>query len=573
MTRRSTLVDMLAESAGALGDKPAFFYLRDGGARRDEITYAGLDRRARAIATMLHEEHVVGQPVLLLYPPGPDFIAAFFGCVYAGAIATPMFPPHPAQLNRSFPRLLSVVADATCRVALAPDEVVAAIHALAPQFPAIGALRWCSSTGTGDSTAPHHPAVSPSALAMLQYTSGSTSAPKGVMLTHGNLLSNMETIARAFGAGCDSRGVSWLPMYHDMGLIGSVLTTLHIGATTTLMSPLDFLKRPITWLRAISEARGTHSGGPNFGYELCVQKTTEEERASLDLSSWEVAFTGAERIRPDTLDRFVHAFGRFGFRRSSFYPCYGLAEATLIVTGGPRSTVPEVRCYDAHELEHRRAVEADEGAAAARSLVACGTALHDTAFEIVDPETMRACADGEIGEIWVFGPGIAQGYWNRSELSARVFGVTTDELGPRTFLRTGDLGFRHGGALFVTSRLKDLIIIRGKNHYPEEIEISVERSHPSVRPGCCAAFSIEQDGEEQLVIAVELARAAVSARPDVAQIRGAIRQAIAEVHELRARDIVLLKAGSLPKTSSGKIQRHVCKQSFIGGAWAHAQEE
>lgn len=562
-----TLVEMLRNAAQVRGDKVAFSYLRDGEVLDASITYGELDRQARAIATTLASRGATGERVLLLYPPGLDFVSAVFGCLYAGAVATPMFPPHPAQLSRAVPRLQVVVDDANCRFALAPASIVQLATALVEQFPGLGKLAWIAPGPVDDLAGTwREPAITGSSLAMLQYTSGSTAAPKGVMLAHDNLLANSAAIRAGFRGTESLIGVSWLPMYHDMGLIGAVLTTVYIGGTTILMSPLDFLKRPMRWLQAISSMRATHSGGPNFAFDLCVQRSTPEQRAAIDLSSWEVAFSGAERIRVETLDRFANAFEASGFRRSAFYPCYGLAEATLIVTGAEHGALPVVDRVDARALEDGRAVRDISGA---RALVGCGQALPGTGFAIVDPETCVPCDDGHVGEIWAYGPSIAMGYWNRREQTTSTFHACLRGDPARTFLRTGDLGYARNGELFVTSRLKDLIIIRGKNHYPEEIEISVEGSHPALRPGCSVAFSADREGEEQLVVAAELDRRAQQQtdRVKLATVRAAIRQAISERHDLRVHEIVLLRAGCVPKTSSGKVQRRASRECFLNGTF------
>ncbi|MGZ3461580.1 MAG: AMP-binding protein, partial [Archangium sp.] len=432
------------------------------------------------------------------------------------------------------------------------------------QAPDLKDLRWVATDEVPEG-AEHgwkRPEVAGDSLAFLQYTSGSTGTPKGVMLTHGNLLHNLAQIHRAFAASTDSVGVIWLPPYHDMGLIGGILEPLYGGLPVALMSPLDFLKRPLRWLEAISRFRGTHSGGPNFAFELCTRKISPEERERLDLSSWELAFCGAEPIRPETLERFVQAFGPCGFRREAFYPCYGLAEGTLIVSGVDKGKGPTLQAVRQEALSRNQVVPVEAGDPDARVLVGCGQTVADQEIRIVAPESMRECAPGQVGEIWVSGPSVAQGYWQRPEETARAFQArTADGHGP--FLRTGDLGFLRGTELFITGRLKDLLILRGRNHYPQDLELTAEQAHPALRPGCGAAFSVEVEGEERLVLVQEVDPRRQLAGVD--EVLGVVRQKLAEVHELQLHALVLIEPGSIPKTSSGKIQRQGTRAAWLAG--------
>ncbi|HEU4323402.1 MAG TPA: amino acid adenylation domain-containing protein [Roseiflexaceae bacterium] len=560
----ATLVDLLRTQAARQPDKPAYIFLQDGELDEVRMTYQELDRRAQAIAALLQQQGTAGERVLLLYPPGLDYIAAFFGCLYAGAVAVPAYPPNPARLDRTLPRLQAIVQDARPAVALTTAQIASIAGMLGAQVPEFGAVQWFATDTISDDQAAEWraPAAESDTLAFLQYTSGSTSTPKGVMLTHGNLLHNSEVIHQGFGTEADSRGVFWLPFYHDMGLIGGLLQPIYCGGTSMLLSPVDFLQRPLRWLQAISRFKATISGGPNFAYDLCSRKVTPEQLQQLDLSSWRVAFNGAEPIRAETLDRFVATFGPCGFRREAFYPCYGLAEATLLVTGVSPEAAPLVGDFDAAALERSRAVPA-AGDPRARSLVGSGQPRQTMA--IVQPDTLTECAPGQIGEVWVSSGSIAQGYWNRPEESQRSFGARlADRPGAGPFLRTGDLGFVHGGELFVAGRIKDLIIIRGRNHYPQDIELTVERSHPALRPGCGAAVSVEVAGEERLVVVQEVERQHRTV--DVEAVADAVRQAVAQAHELSVYAVVLLRHGSIPKTSSGKIQRHACKAGFLDGS-------
>ncbi|HEU4509394.1 MAG TPA: condensation domain-containing protein, partial [Pyrinomonadaceae bacterium] len=525
-----TLVELLRARAESQPDRNAYTFLLDGETDELSVTYRELDQRARAIAVHLQRAGAEGQPVLLLYPPGLEYIAAFFGCLYAGAVAVPVYPPTS---RRSLPRLVSIVKDARPHAVLATSQIISSLSN--------SELKTLQSIATDDlhRTLQHEwkdKDIAANSLAFIQYTSGSTSTPKGVVLTHDNLLHNQRMIQTAFEQSEQSIILGWLPLYHDMGLIGNVLQSMYCGAPCVLMSPLSFLQRPARWLEAISRYRATTSGGPNFAYDLCVRKVGPEQRAELDLSSWTVAFNGAEPIRQSTIERFVEAFGSCGFRREAFFPCYGLAEATLFVAGGLKSEPPVV---------------------AGARLVGSGRSWLDQEIVIVDPVSLCECPSGSIGEIWVAGANVAQGYWRRPEESEATFKAYISDTGKGPFLRTGDLGFIEEGELFVSGRLKDLIIIRGRNYYPHDIELTVEQSHASLRPGGGAAFSVDVDGEERLVIAHEVDR-----KHDE-DVIGAIRQAVSEEHELQVYAIVLLKPGSLPKTSSGKIQRYACKARFL----------
>ncbi len=551
------LVDLLRHLAAHKGDDLAFAYLVDGENEEISLTYAELDRQARGIAAWLQAHGLQGQRALLLYPPGLEFIAAFFGCLYAGVVAVPAYPP---RMNRSLGRIHAIAADCDARVALTTGAVLERVQPLLGASRDLLRVRWRATdqSHTGIEANWEYPDIGTGTLAFLQYTSGSTGRPKGVMLTHGNLVHNSGVIKYLFEQSQRTGGgVFWLPSYHDMGLIGGILQPMFVSCPNILMSPVAFLQRPIRWLKAISKYRATISGGPNFAYDLCVRKTTPEQRAELDLSKWALAFNGAEPVRAETIDRFCEAFEPCGFRREAFYPCYGLAEATLIVTGGYKDAAPVIRDYLADQLETGHAMS---GGGEGRRLVGSGENAVGQQLAIVDPETMRACAEGTIGEVWVKGASVAQGYWNRPEETGHVFRAQLADTGEGPFLRTGDLGFLDRGELFITGRLKDLIIIRGLNHYPHDIELTVEKAHGAVRPSCVAACTIEEDEVTRLIIVAEV-DAAARAQSDA--IIEAIRREVSREHELVADSIVLLKSGAIPKTSSGKIQRHACRAAFL----------
>ena len=553
------LVELLRHRATYQPDEIAFTFLVDGEDQQVHITNAELDRQARAIGGWLQSMGLEGERALLLYPPGLEFIAAFFGCLYAGVVAVPVYPPRK---NRSLQRIQAIAEDAQARVALTTQAVIRRVEPLIDETPHLKQLRWLATCHVPPQMEDRwqKPPISSETLAFLQYTSGSTGMPKGVMLNHGNLLHNSALIAYVFEHTRSGIGVFWLPSYHDMGLIGGILQPLFVGRPNILMSPLAFLQKPFRWLWAITRFRATTSGGPNFAYELCVDKIPPAQRAQLDLSSWQVAFNGAEPVRAETIERFTEAFAPYGFRREAFFPCYGLAEATLIVTGGYAKQPPVIRWFLADALERGRAIPAPEHAPGARPLVGCGQTLPDQRVLIVDPDSCRKLPEGHIGEIWVQGPSVAMGYWNRPEATAVTFGGYVRDTGEGPFLRTGDLGFFHQGELFVTGRIKDVIILRGRNIYPQDIELTVQHAHPWLRPDAGAAFTVEQDGRERLVIVHEVER---RARGHLEPVLQAIRKAVAEEHDLAVDAIVLIKPGTIPKTSSNKIQRHACRQGYL----------
>lgn len=553
-----SLMELLRRRALYQPDDLAYTFLEDEG-REVSLTYGELDRQARAIGATLEGAGAAGERVLLLYPAGLEYVAAYFGCIYAGALAVPIYPP---RANRNLLRIQNIVADAQATAALTTGQTLARIEPLLTHAPALNGLKWLLSDSISDDAAQscREPQLSGDTLALLQYTSGSTSVPRGVMVSHANLLHNERMIRRAFLQTERTVIVSWLPLYHDMGLIGGVLQPLYTGSTCFLMSPAAFLQRPVRWLQAITRYGATCSGGPNFAYDLCVRRISEQERAALDLSRWTVAFNGSEPIRAETLERFATAFEPYGFRRDAFYPCYGLAEATLIVSGERTMPQPITKLFEAKALENNRVVEAQPGNEDARLLVGSGAALPCEEVIIVDPASLTQCPPGYVGEIWVSGPSIAQGYWNRPEESVRTFRAHLLDTGEGPFLRTGDLGFCHDGQLFITGRLKDLIIIRGLNHYPQDIELTVESCHPALRPGCGAAFSVEVARHERLVVVQEVDS---HQDLDMGELIDSIRQAIAEDHEIQPYAIVLIRRGSIPKTSSGKIQRHACRKGFL----------
>lgn len=565
-----TFDDLLRWRAQVHPERPLYTYLENGEQESGTITYAGMDRRARVLAAELQKQMQPGDRALLLYPPGIDYVIGFFGCLYAGVIAVPAYPPDPTRLNRTLPRLQAIAADARASLVLTTTPILQMAQFMFAQAPDLAALRWLAHDGLPDTLAEAWRLVPRTAetIAFLQYTSGSTRTPKGVMLSHGNLLHNAKRTAEMMELTEESRMASWLPPYHDMGLIGMLLQPAYRGFHSTLMAPIDFLKRPLSWLRAMSKYQITITGGPNFAYDLCVRKfDPAKEPTPLDLSHLRVLFNGAEPIRPDTLQSFSDTFAPYGFRREAFYPCYGLAEGTLIVSGVRVSDPPATLDVDKAALMQGKIVLNVGGAAPQETggkttrLAGSGRSLVDQTIAIVDPESKTLSLPGQVGEIWARGDSIAQGYWDRPEETAESFAAyTTSGEGP--FLRTGDLGFLHEGELYVTGRRKDMIIMHGQNHYPQDIELTVERSHPALRPGCGAAFAIDVAGEERLVVVQEVNPIDPATTEAVMQ---GIRQAVSEAHEIPVYGVALIAPKTMFKTSSGKIQRFACRHAYLEG--------
>ncbi|RCX18350.1 amino acid adenylation domain-containing protein [Anaerobacterium chartisolvens] len=553
----SNLVEVLRLRASSDAHKPAYTFLNDGETQEEILTYEELDRQARAIGAMLQNAGAENERVLLLYPPGLSYIAAYFGCLYAGAIAV---PSYPVRTNKQDSRLQAIVMDSLTTIALTlernlPDESWRQAN--------VPSIRWFTTDSLSSSMANEwkETSITGDTLAFLQYTSGSTAMPKGVMVSHGNLIHNLELICSFFKHTPESQGVIWLPPYHDMGLIGGILQPLYVGFRVALMSPVAFMEKPIRWLQAITRFKGTTSGGPNFAYELCAKKITDEQKAGLDLSSWDLAFNGAEPVRQETMKMFIEAFGQHGFRKEAFYPCYGLAEATLIVSGGKKEEKASVKAFKKDALEQKQAIPAEPGNTDVRTMVGCGYVAVGQRIAVVNPDSQEECLTGQIGEIWVSGPSVAKGYWDRPVASMEVFNAYIKNTKNGPYLRTGDLGFMSGGELFITGRIKDLIVIRGRNHYPQDIELTVEKSHPALRAGCGAAFSVDVGDEERLIIVYEVER--TQRKADVNEVATAVRQAVAEGHELAVHTFVMVKTSSTPKTSSGKIKRHACRNKYL----------
>ncbi|HLM44423.1 MAG TPA: fatty acyl-AMP ligase, partial [Myxococcaceae bacterium] len=501
----TSLAQILHRRAERHPERRALTYITRGTEERKAYSFAGLDARARTIAALLKAHGMEGERVLLLYPQGAEYVEAFLGCLYAGTVAVPAYPPDPTRLERTLGRLLGIIADCRPRMVLSTTEICSMAEAFAEQVPGLSELKWLATNqedlGVGPLESPT--LVRGEQLAFLQYTSGSTSSPKGVMVSHGNLLANLAHIRGSVKLGEDSCSVTWLPSFHDMGLVDGLMEGFYSGYPVYLMSPGDFLKHPLRWLQAVTAFRVTHSGGPNFGYELCVRKATPEAVAALDLSSWRSAYCGAEPVRAGTMRRFIETFSPRGFSPAALFPVFGLAEVTLKAPG-PQGRGLVTLSVDKEALKEDRVVPLPMGDANAAEIVSCGESEEGYGLAIVQPESREPLPEGRVGEVWVCGPSVAQGYWCKPELSEETFRARLSGEDSRRWLRTGDLGFMRDGLLYITGRRKDLIIIGGQNHYPQDIEWTVEAALPLVRPGCSAAFSVEVDGEERLVVVAEV---------------------------------------------------------------------
>ena len=533
----ASLVELLRFRAAAQPADCAYTFLEDGERPGASVTYAELERRARAIAACLQSRMRPGSRVLLLYPPGLDFVGAFFACLFANVVAVPAFPPGGGRsVSRSgserLARLAAICADAEPSAVLTTSETARRLS-WAPDLEVIA-----SDDIVDSGAAWRDPGVGRRTIAFLQYTSGSTAIPKGVMVSHGNLLHNLAYTFHLAETDASTVSVSWLPVVHDMGLIEGILQPLYSGCPAYLMAPAAFLQRPARWLRAISRYRATRSGGPNFAYDLCVRRIAKTDRDTLDLSAWRAAYNGAEPVRRETLDAFARTFAGCGFRPSSFRPSFGLAESTLLVTSG--------RWHPA-----RAARETPD-------TVSCGRPSFGTRILIVDPTSGQPVDSGETGEIWVAGPSVARGYWNRPEENAHTFGAhALDGQGP--FLRTGDLGFMRDGELYVTGRLKDVLIVRGVKHYPQDLERTVADQHQEFGAGAVAAFAIDRGTSGDFIgIAAEIDPRRIDLDVAGSALIADVRAAVAEIHGVPLHAVLLVAVGAIARTTSGKLQRSAC---------------
>ncbi|MCP9916665.1 fatty acyl-AMP ligase [Cyanobium sp. ATX 6F1] len=544
----------------------AYVFLSDGEREAEEITYLQLDQQARRIGAWLQVCEPGSEAVGLLYQPGLSFIEAFFGCLYAGLVAIPLqTPPGLKRLEG----LSAILRDAGTSLVLTRSDILETLQKGATTCEWARPLRWLATDHlTGDQDPSwHHPDRSVDSAAFYQYTSGTTGAPRGVVVSHANVLANEELIRQAFQHDQSTMGMGWLPHFHDMGLIGNILQMLYIGRPCILMSPFHFIQRPFRWLQAISHYRATSSGGPNFAYELCVQKIRDDQREQLDLSSWTLAFTGAETVRWDTIRRFSDRFAGCGFNPQAFYPCYGLAEATLFVTGIRDRRPIVVKTVSRPDLMVNRVVPSTAPSDQSLTIVGCGReGLHHQVL-IVDPLNRARCPADRVGEIWVQGASVARGYRNRGLETEQTFSATLADSGMGPFLRTGDLGFIQDDNLFITGRIKDIIILQGKTLYPHEIELTVERCFSGLQSGGGAAFSLEGEGSEQVVVVQEIEGKALRSI-HLIQCTETIRRRVLSVHGVRVQAVVLIRPATIPRTTSGKVRRADCRSEFLSGSLA-----
>lgn len=554
------MISVLERHSGQHPEKRAFTFLQDRDRAPLTLRFGDLVRHAKSMGAFLRGKAQPGSRVLLLYPTGPDYITALLGCFFGGFIAVPLYPPRP---NQKLYRVNKIIEDCKPTIALTTDSIFPRVQKLF--------MNAAHATNIGLHTTPapddllargwSMPATKNSDPAYLQYTSGSTGDPKGVLISHGNLMANIRALNGFLENGQHKVFLNWLPLYHDMGLINTVLHPLFGGYHSVLMSSTAFIREPLSWLRQISDYQAHICGGPNFAYDLCAAKANEDDVGGLDLSSWEIAYNGAESISAETVARFSQVFRPAGFRPEVFYPCYGMAESTLMATGGEKNRPPQIEDFELSALEGNRARPA-QGGTRAQALVGCGRALPNHRILIVDPKTLSPLPENHIGEIWIAGPSIAKGYWKRPDETREVFGGFLAESGEGPFLRSGDLGFLRNNELFVTGRLKDLIIIRGRNHYPADIEHTAAMSTPQLQTGRGAAFSVDCKDAPRLVLVQEILRG-IAKRLDFDQAASIIRRAVSEQHALRIHTVVFVKQGGIPKTTSGKIRHHECRSLFL----------
>jgi acyl-CoA synthetase (AMP-forming)/AMP-acid ligase II len=557
--------------------KLAVTHLVRGEEEGPSLTYAELDRTARSLGAFFQAKGAQGDRAIMLFEAGVEPITAFLGCVYGRVIAVPLPAPLSGRVDRYLPRVESVVKDADVKFVLTTTQIMQQLQALASTIPAFQQVEWIAMDTLSDLADDwKEESIREIDIAYLQYTSGSTNVPKGVMISHRNLIKICEYDSEVLEYSTKgAQTVCWMPYFHDYGLIEGLLIPLFNGLSVYTMSPLDFVQNPVRWLNAINRYRASHSAGPNFAYELCVKKITQKEREAFDLTCWRRAGIAAEPINSGTIERFIKTFESYGFRPETMSPSWGLAEATLVVTGTSGSTL---HVLNAADLEQNRIVYST-GDGFSRTMVGCGRVFKgpwNVSVRIVNPETFEAAPAGTVGEVWVSGDLVAQGYWNRPDETAATFRAQIKGEEGEYFLRTGDVGFMAGDEFVFTGRHKDLIIVEGRNHYPQDIEKTVETAQPAIRPGNSIAFSLEEDGQVQIIVVAELNKqyrlAEVSSGPNdtripVSQkeIEKAIRREVAEEHQIRIHQVVFIPSGTIPKTTSGKLQRSSCKQRFLAG--------
>ncbi len=570
-----SLIDLLGDRAQKKPENRVFTFLKDGEIESGFLAYQTLDGQARAIAAKLQSVTSVGERILLVYPfnASLEFIAALFGCFYAGAIAIPTRPPQNPEEWADFDfRIQECQVGFALTSAALIDKLQNSWLEWLTQSPNYDVqsknLSWIATDeiSVNDASNWHKPEIHRDAIAYFQYTSGSTGTPKAVVITHGNVLQQCTNYQQAL-PNLDYWGVNWLPLTHDLGLVAGIMQTIYAGNSTVLMSPIAVFQNPSRWLKAISTYKATVTGGPNFAYDMCVQRIKPEQITDLDLSNWQVAGNGAEPVRPQTLERFTELFAPYGFRREVFYLSYGMAEATLVISGGAANETSTIQFVDEQALQQKQVVMVAKDQPKSRAVASCGPAFPGNRIMIVNPETLIPCPSDGVGEIWVQGLGLSSSYWQRPEETKQTFQGYLADSNDGPFLRTGDLGFIHNNELFVTGRLKDMMIFWGRNFYPQLLEQTSENSHPALSANASAAFSVNVDGEERLVIVQEIDRHALRKlnSEQIAEIIGAIRQNMLMQQLVEVYAIALLKPATLPKTFSGKVQRRRCREKFLAG--------
>lgn len=555
--RARTLAEAISQRAADAADRIAYTFLPDGEKESHSWTFAELEQLTRALAARISREVAPGDRALIVAPDSADFVLAFLACQFAGVVAVPVYPPFPVTSPRRVETLRTIAEDCGAAAVLcaAPEQTRAMLIGAAPE---LDRLRWIGIVADADGAADFEPVpVTGADVSFLQYTSGSTSAPKGVVVTHDALMHNQELLCRTMGYSAESRIVGWLPLFHDMGLMGIVVPAVYAGSRTVLLPPLTFVQRPVRWLRAVTRYRATITGGPNFAYELCCRRIPAADRAGIDLSSLEVAFNGAEPIRAETLDEFAAEFAGHGFDSNSYYPCYGLAESTLMTTGSRRGAGAVTLTVSRAELAEGRVTPGQD-----QTLVGSGRVALHRELLIVDPDTRVPLPDGQVGEIWIGGPDAALAYWGNEDATRETFRAETVAPQSGPYLRSGDLGALVDGELYVVGRRKDLVIVGGRNYYPQDIEHTVENADPRIRRGCTAAFAVDREGGEELIVVAEVK---ADADPDVAALTASLRAAVSVDHSITPARVVLVRAGTVPKTSSGKLQRRATRAAFEAG--------